>query len=207
MTVRGCLTATLALSIWLGALALGQRLDRTLDELDALALANPGLAAECARLQATIDLAPALRAEQESRQATLSKSLKILPSPEIATPERLLELLWECTKQSGVHMRCMGCRWMAGAKARPAVGDFGDVYLIWYFDGTFPAILQFLSALERHETFVRINTFDLSATPADERRSHGGPLRLVADISTFRRRDGWTSDERFARGERLRRRD
>ena len=108
MTVPGCLTATLALSIWLGALALGQRLDRTLVEVDALSIATPELAAECARLQAKIDLGPALRAEQEARRVTFVESLRILPSPEVATPERLLELIQEHCEATGVELWVFG---------------------------------------------------------------------------------------------------
>ncbi len=105
MTVPGCLTATVALSIWLGALALGQRLDRTLIELDALSLATPELAAECARLRATVDLGLARRAGVEERRATLARWLTILPAPETATAERLLEDVQTHCEASGFQLK------------------------------------------------------------------------------------------------------
>lgn len=105
MTVPGRLTATLSLSVWLCTVAIGQRLDRTLVELDALALANPELAAECARLQVTIDLGPALRAEHAARRQLLSEGLRVASTGRMSLDWHLFETLEQCRESSGLEHR------------------------------------------------------------------------------------------------------
>jgi hypothetical protein len=184
MTVPGCLTATLALSIWLGALALGQRLDRTLVELDTLALTTLELAAECARLQATIALGPSRRAELEGRKAALARWLTILPRPEIASHERLVERVQECCEASGFQMKNFCFKTIS----RPLwIGEFRELEVVNAFEGTWRQLGHFLRKLEEPGFFVRVNSF--TCTPEQRPAAHrrGDPRITVAlCVSTFR---------------------
>ena len=187
MSVPGCLTASFALSIWLGALAMGQRLDRTLVELDALALVTAERAAECARLQAEVDLGPALRAELEDQRATLARWLTILPRPELATRERLLELVVE-----GCEATQLQPAWGCGGWPRPlpkATGWLQEVdTTLGPFRGTEEQVVRFLGRLDHHGSFVRVNSFRLESR--GPRRQWDGSTRdaveLFLNLSTFR---------------------
>lgn len=186
MTVPGCFTATLALSIWLGALALGQRVDRTLVELDAVGLSTPELTVECARLQTKIDLVPSLRKGLDENEATLARWLKVLPAPEIATPERLLERVQECCEEAQFQLKSGGFK-PAREPPYQRVGDFEEIDITFPGEGTPTQFLEFLSALERSVSFVRVNSFRCVGV---ERLSHDrrreGRVTVALNISTFR---------------------
>ena len=187
MTAPAHLTATLVLSIWLGALAVGQRLDRTLVELDALALATAERVAECARLQATIDLGPTRRAELAQRRASLDRWLAILPSPEVATPERLLERMQECCEASSFQAKCYCVRPSNREPRWGRIGEFLEVDHTHAFEGTLSQFTRFLRELEGSGSFVRVNSFTcmVEERPPASRRSDPR-ITVALNVSTFR---------------------
>lgn len=79
----------------------------------------------------------------------------------------------------------------AGGPPRPpgpgaASQDFQQTELTLRFDGTFANFVKFLSLIENHESFLRVDTFQLTPKPIPE-----GPqpeqrdLSIVVRISTF----------------------
>jgi hypothetical protein len=79
-------------------------------EVEAMAASNATLELHSALFVETIRSRPLREAEAEAaeRQALVGRALKLFPSPEIATPERLLELVQEHAERTGVRLLIYG---------------------------------------------------------------------------------------------------
>ncbi|MCO5170756.1 MAG: type 4a pilus biogenesis protein PilO [Planctomycetes bacterium] len=140
------------------------------------------------RKVATID---ALTQELDNLKANFSQYIKILPSPEIATHERLMDLVQEKSSRTGFQIKKFDFRQQpgVGAAARRAKTAFQEVEISMNAEGTFEQFLRFLNSLERHESFVRVNSFTCTApsTPVtDDQGKVSYPLTIALNISTFR---------------------
>ncbi|MCW8137861.1 MAG: type 4a pilus biogenesis protein PilO [Planctomycetota bacterium] len=165
------------------------------DELDTKAVRE----AEKATLEGEIDVLEkkvatidALTQELDNLKANFSQYIKILPSPEIATHERLMDLVQEKSGRTSFQIEKFDFRQQAGgaaAAARRAKTAFQEVEISLNAKGTFEQFLRFLNSLERHESFVRVNSFTCTAptTPAtDDQGKVIYPLTVALNISTFR---------------------
>lgn len=143
----------------------------------------------------------ALQEELANLRANLSQYVKILPSPEVATEERLLELVHEKCERSQFELK----RYIkkppprkAAAPARgkkapakaAAPGGFQEIGLTLQAEGTYEQFLRFLNSLERHESFLRVNSFTCQAAAggrgADLPTEEAMQLAITLDVSTFR---------------------
>lgn len=138
-----------------------------------------GLKSKVARLD---DLKRELRDIEEN----LANYIKILPSPEVATEERLLELVQEKRERAQLSPTSMTTRGGKGSKAGKS--GFREIDVTINAEATFDQFLRFLNALERNETFLRVNSFSCNlATPTEaEEAAEVYPLTIVLNLSTFR---------------------
>lgn len=97
-SARRCLDLLLAAAVVPALL-----ISRTRSELGEARASHDRLTADVARLDATLRTIPALERQLEAERRVVRTLARILPSPELATPERLLELVQECYERSGVR--------------------------------------------------------------------------------------------------------
>jgi hypothetical protein len=137
-----------------------------------------------------------LEKEKESLESNLSHYITILPSPQVASKERLMRLVQEkCDRSQFILERFRLTKKRKSAKkAKPSKkkkksGGFQEVPLTLDANGTYEQFLRFLNSLERHESFLRVNTFRCEAEEKPTLDAEGNvtwPLTISLTLSTFR---------------------
>jgi hypothetical protein len=135
-------------------------------EVDAVSAANHSLDDEVAGLQREIAQGPELAARLDACNASFKDYVKILPSPEVATEEKLLRTVSVYCDLAQIRMSEVLC---GAAQQRTAAhgGDFQEVGVSFRIASDYDAFVRFLNLLERHESFIKVNAF--SVTPAAQR--------------------------------------
>lgn len=139
-----------------------------------------------------------LEKELKKLEGNLSHYITILPSPEVATKENLMRLVQEKCERSQFRVE----RYVTKGKAKKSTaktkskgkkgtgGGFQEIPLTLDATGTFEQYLRFLNSLERHESFLRVNSFNCRAPSAPEINVEDGteiwPLKISLTLSTFR---------------------
>lgn len=179
------LTAITAALIVVGAIVLIYYINDTSTKIDEVRAANETLEQEIAQLQAKIDTIPVLQQELDNLKQNLALYIRILPSPEIATPERLLELVQEKCERSQFVLRSFNFKPTSSKRGK---GGFQEIELTLQAEGTYEQFLRFLNGLERHENFVRVNSFSCAVATQPKRVDDKDvwPLTVTLNISTFR---------------------
>lgn len=178
-------TAITAALIVVGALVLIYFINETSTKIDEVTTSNTTLETDIATLQAKIDTIPVLQQELENLKQNLALYIRILPSPEIATPERLLELVQEKCERSQFALKSFNFKPTSNKRGK---GGFQEIELTLTAEGSYEQFLKFLNGLERHESFVRVNSFSCSVgtTPKKVDDKDTWPLTVNLNISTFR---------------------
>ena len=103
-------TVALVALLSLGTLLLARSAMDSHREVEAVSASNATLEQHSALFVKTICSCPLRegQAEAAERQALVARALKLFPSPEIATPERLLELVQEHAERTGVQLLVYG---------------------------------------------------------------------------------------------------
>ena len=124
--------------------------------------------------------------------------MTILPPPELASREWFLRVVQEKCERS--QMVASLVRFVEDPKAKSAKPDpkaktgptFEEIKVDLVATGTYDQFLRFLNSIERHETFLRVNTFDCrladTEATADEEGNLVWKLEIRLQISTFRYR-------------------
>lgn len=181
-------TAITAVLIVIGALVLGYFVNETLTEIEAVTAANAELEGQIATLKAKVDTLPALQLELENLKANFAQYIKILPSPEVATTERLLELVQEKCERSAFQLKNFNIKPGVGT-AKSGRSGFREIDITISAEGSYEQFLRFLNGLERHESFVRVNSFTCTVGATAKKDAEGKdvwPLTVALNISTFR---------------------
>lgn len=183
-------TVVLTLFLSIGAPLLARSVAESRREVAAVAGANAALEVQSELLAAKVrdrrDHASEIDAELAERKGSVARLLTLFPSPEIATPERLMELVQEHSKATGLHM-WTGCIKPSARKHRERLHrGIREIHLAIEgpMRGTLEQIVDFLRRVERHATFVRVNTFEIHQDPRSE--PGDGRLCFVLELSTFR---------------------
>jgi Tfp pilus assembly protein PilO len=135
-----------------------------------------------------------LEKELANLQENLKHYVQILPSPEVATQEELMKLVQQNCERAQFDLgtyRVAKTRKSSGGKKRrhKKVGGFQEIAVSLSATGTFEQFLRFLNALERHETFLRVNSFTCNAPTKPKVDADGNetwPLKISINVSTFR---------------------
>ncbi len=157
-------------------------------EIEALNTEIAGLEKQAAQEEGLIE-------ELDSLKVNFAQYVKILPSPEVATEERLLSMLQEKSERSQFSLgdfvqkkdRAKRSSKKRGKKKKG--GGFREVDVTLKADATFEQFLRFLNSLERHESFLRVNSFTCMApqkAEVDDEGKETWPLQITLNISTFR---------------------
>ncbi len=182
-------TAITAVLIVIGALVLGYFVNETLTEIESVTASNAELQGQIDVLKAKVDTMPTLQVELENLKTNFAQYIKILPSPEIATPERLLELVQEKCERSAFQLKNFNFKQGAKEVKAGARGGFQEIDITLAAEGSYEQFLRFLNGLERHESFVRVNNFTCTVASTAKKDAEGKdtwPLTVALNISTFR---------------------
>lgn len=159
----------------------------SLDKKEEQEQVAAGLDAEIKKLEAKVATQEALTLELENLKTNFGQYVKILPSPEIATQERLMELVQDKSERSQFPVKSFVVKPPAAkGKAKSA---FREIEITLNAQGTFEQFLRFLNSLERHESFIRVNSFTCTAATVPSTDDEGKtiwPLNVQLNISTFR---------------------
>lgn len=162
---------------------------------------------EIAAVQKKIDAAdteikkkPDLEAEQEALDKHIARYVTILPPPEVASKQSFLRMVQEKCERSQLNARSINFvepknrkkKQKKGAKAAAAPA-FNEVKVDLEAVGSYDEFLRFLNSVERHETFLRVNTFSCRVIPPegddDQQEDEEGNivwnLEIRLQVSTF----------------------
>jgi Tfp pilus assembly protein PilO len=150
-----------------------------------------GFEAEIKKLETKVATKDTLEQELENLKTNFGQYVKILPSPEIATQERLMELVQDKSERADFDVKSFIQKDPkgVGGKKGAAKSAFREIEITLTAEGTFEQFLRFLNSLERHESFIRVNSFTcnaLTTSTVDEEGKVVWPLNVQLNISTFR---------------------
>ena len=162
-----------------------------LDKKDEQEKAAAALDADIKKLEAKVATKESLDQELENLKTNFGQYVKILPSPEIATQERLMELVQDKSERANFAVKSFAEKQQKAAtgKKGAAKSAFREIEITLNGNGTFEQFLRFLNSLERHESFIRVNSFTCTAnsqSALDENGKVVWPLNVQVNISTFR---------------------
>lgn len=152
-------------------------------ELENLNTTIAGLEASITDLEAKVAKRPELERELEKIQENLKEYIKILPSAQVATPERLQELVQEKLDRASVQIQQYIHKKASTKKSRSA---FEEIDLTLQARGRYDNFVNFLNSLEKHETFLRVNSFSCRPTTGANTNSEDPELQITLNVSTFR---------------------
>jgi len=182
------------------AMVAGYFVYNTSDEVAVKAQEIDVLKNELAALKKEADQHDELVIELDSLKANLAQYVKILPSPEVATSERLMELVQEKVERAQFQLDSYRTDPKKGGApaARPGPGragasGFKEIEVSLNAVGTYEQFLRFLNSLERHESFLRVNSFSCltgARATVGEDGAEIYPLTISLNVSTFRYESG-----------------
>ena len=170
--------------------------NETQDQVNTMKETIAGMEAEKLKLAKEAKQHDDLVLELDKLKANFSHYVKILPAPEVATEERLMELLQEkCERAQFSPGRYTMKKKKRGVKKgrKKGGGGFREIDVTLSATATYEQFLRFLNSLERHESFLRVNSFSCSApvnADVDAEGNETWPLRIALNVSTFRYESG-----------------
>lgn len=174
--VAACFAVVAALVLWF--------VNDAQTELEGLNASIDGLNASIMDLEKKVAKRPALEKQLAEIQENLKEYIKILPSAQVATPERLQELVQEKLDRSSVQITQYIIRQKAErGKSRSA---FEEIDLTLQAKGSYQNFVNFVNSLEKHETFLRVNSFTCSPQGAADSTEDDPDLSITLNVSTFR---------------------
>ncbi|MBL4844185.1 MAG: hypothetical protein JKY65_01555 [Planctomycetes bacterium] len=143
-----------------------------------------------AALEVTIDKAdaeiakkPRLETEKEALDKHIARYVTILPPPEVASKQSFLRMVQEKCERSQLNARSIvfvapklkkkkkakaKAKGKGKGKKKSSGPAFEEVKVNLEAEGTYDEFLRFLNSIERHETFLRVNTFSCRVIPFED---------------------------------------
>lgn len=160
----------------------------TQDKLETVTKDCQDLEEQIKANKAYIEKAPKLQAQLNELNANFRDYVKILPSAEVATSEKLLKTAQTYADAAQVSITELTQHDMAGKKGGGKLGEFEEVSVNFHIDADFDSFVRFLNLLERHEQFMKVNAF--SVMPQQNRRVVDGKeiidLSVTIEVSTYK---------------------
>jgi Tfp pilus assembly protein PilO len=112
-----------------------------------------------------IEKAPRLQAQLNELNANFRDYVKILPSAEIATTEKLYRTVQAYADAAQISVESLGERGAGAKKGGGRLGEFEEVSVTFQIAADFETFVRFINLLERHEQFMKVNSFQISLGP------------------------------------------
>jgi len=161
----------------------------TQDQLDGVQKENSELEDKIKQNNDYIKKAPALQRQLNELNANFRDYVKILPSAEVATEQRLLRTVQAYADAAQIQLQELSQRDAAGKKGGGSkMGEFQEVSVNFRIDCDFDSFVRFLNLLERHEQFMKVNSF--SVNPSANTRIVDGKeiidLGVQIEVTTYK---------------------
>lgn len=180
----------IALVFFLVAAFMGYLVYEKRVDLEETVLNNNRLRADIAKLKERAEQRDKLVRKLEELQKAVKEYVKILPSAEIATPEKLQKVFYDYAQRTGVDINELEVgqqktraapRRGRGRKRKP--DPFDKIEVRFQIQAGFQQFVKFLNLIEKHENFLQVTFFNL-----EEIKNDDGPARLQVNltVSTFR---------------------
>jgi len=163
------------------------------DQLELVQGENAQLVAKIDGLKKEVAQRESLQLQLDKLEAGLAQYVRILPLPEVANEEWLMNLVQDKLEQAQFRLMRIEVTDPKGQAGPPPRGKgagpaFREVVVRMTAQGTYDQFLRFLNLLEKHETFVRINKFacDAGQQILDDDGKVIVPLSITMDVSTYR---------------------
>lgn len=156
-------------------------------EIDDLDQKNEALQTQIDANNKVIETGPAKRRQLEELQTNFRDYVKILPTAEVATEEKLLKVIQGYCDTSQVQLLEVIQRpGKAGGGGK--AGDFQEVGVNFRIGADFDSFVRFLNLLEQHEQFLKVNSF--AVNPKGQPRVVEGKdvidLNVTIEITTYK---------------------
>jgi hypothetical protein len=135
----------------------------TQTELDQVLEQNKSLEDQINGFKKEVEDGKKLVPIEKELEANFKEYVKILPSEEVATQERLLKIIQNYAELANVRLQEYAQDRVAGGGGRGA-GEFKELGLSFRLTGDFDAFVKFVNLLERHEQFLKVNNFAVTPT-------------------------------------------
>src|SRR5579872_2568477 len=136
-------------------------ISNTQDQLEAVLKENESIDAEIKANDDYCKKGPELKRQSDELDANFRDYVKILPSAEIATTEKLYNTIANDADAAQIHIEELitgGSASQGGGK----LGEFSEVKLNFRIDADFDGFVRFLNQMERHEQFMKVNSFSVN---------------------------------------------
>lgn len=181
----------IALVFFLVAAFTGYLVYEKRNELEETSLNNNRLRQDITKLKERAEQRDKLVRKLEELQKAVKEYVKILPSAEIATPEKLQKVFYDYAQRTGVDINELEVG-QQKTRAAPRRGrnakrkkpdPFDKIEVRFQIQAEFEQFVKFLNLIEKHENFLQVTFFNLQELKAEE-----GPARLQVNltVSTFR---------------------
>lgn len=137
----------------------------TQDQLDQISKENAELEEQIKANKTYIERAPRLQAQLNELNANFRDYVKILPSAEVATSERLLRTVQAYADAAQIQVVELSEKDTLGKKGGGKLGEFQEVSVNFRIDADFDTFIRFINLLERHEQFMKVNAFAVNPAP------------------------------------------
>lgn len=138
------------------------------EEIDVVTAANTSLENEIQGYEQEIAKGPGLKRKLDELQTNFRDYVKILPSAEVATEERLLKVVQAYCDAAQIRLEEVLTSTGKGGGGGAKLGEFKDVGVSFRIQADFDSFIRFLNLLERHEQFIKVNSF--AVTPSRQVR-------------------------------------
>jgi len=160
----------------------------TQDQLEQITKENDDLKEQIRQNIDYCKKGPDLKRQLDELNANFRDYVKILPSAEIATQERLLNLIQNDAEAAQIRIAEVIAKGETGTKGGGKMGEFEAVSINFRIDCDFDGFVHFLNQMERHEQFMRVNSFSVnpSATPRVVENKEIIDLSVTIEVSTYK---------------------
>jgi Tfp pilus assembly protein PilO len=160
----------------------------TQDQLEVITKENAELEEQIKQNKQYIERAPRLQAQLNELNANFRDYVKILPSAEVATTEKLYRTVQAYADAAQISVTELSERGAGGKKGGGRLGEFEEVSVNFRIDADFETFVRFVNLLERHEQFMKVNAFQV--TPSPTTRLVDGKeiidLAVTIEVSTYK---------------------
>jgi Tfp pilus assembly protein PilO len=158
-------------------------------DIETVTKANEDLDNEIKGYNAEIAQAEGLKRQLEELNANFRDYVKILPSAEVATEEKLLKVIQNYMDLAQISIDEVIQKAAGKASGGGKMGEFQEVAVSFRIRADFDSFVRFLNLLERHEQFLKVNSFSVTPGAGGPRTVDGKEvidLAVAIEVTTYK---------------------
>ena len=160
-------------------------------EIEVVQKQNEDLDTEIKGYETEIKQAERLKRQLEELNANFRDYVKILPSAEVATEEKLLKVIQNYIDLAQIRLDEVITKAASKTSGGGKGGEFQEVAVSFRIAADFDSFVRFLNLLERHEQFLKVNSFTVAPAggPGASRTVEGKEiidLNVGIEVTTYK---------------------